>query len=121
MSLAENDAWKNSTPNCFTRCAGTVIMNPSASWGKVWPAGRNAQSLYSKVKPLSIFAFLNLSPIWHSPPVGWAGRLTHKMWATSGWIMPAPEAHGHTTGSGRDFAERRGGALAWAYGRAVVN
>ena len=39
MSLAENEAWKNSTPNCFTRCAGTVIMNRSASVGMVYVAG----------------------------------------------------------------------------------
>jgi hypothetical protein len=24
--LAEKEAWKNSTPNCFSRCAGTLIM-----------------------------------------------------------------------------------------------
>src|SRR5262245_43278734 len=27
MSFAEKEAWKNSTPNCFTRCAGTVIIS----------------------------------------------------------------------------------------------
>src|SRR5262249_33473126 len=45
MSFADSEAWKNSTPNCFTRCAGTVIMNPSASWGSKWRPDHDSRYL----------------------------------------------------------------------------
>src|SRR5512144_2271874 len=58
MSLAEKEAWKNSTPNCFTRCAGTVIMNPSDCLAMRWRWGAVTTESIRSVKYLSIRTFL---------------------------------------------------------------
>src|SRR5262249_49305412 len=84
MSFAENDAWKNSTPNCFTLCAGTVIMNPSASWGKLSPAGTQQSESTRRLNPCQHLPFSCGSANFGCLPVGGASRVTHKMWATGG-------------------------------------
>src|SRR5215470_19248795 len=78
MSLAENDAWKNSTPNCFTRCAGTVIISRSASVGTFLQPGKLRHSSRS-LNPCQHAPFRPSSRLGSPPTPGgpWRGYPQH--------------------------------------------
>src|SRR5262245_64463438 len=72
MSLAENDAWKNSTPNCFTRCAGTVIIGRVRLRGDgVW----GADELANCSRCANPCQHVRFGPVGHGvTPRNWGSR-----------------------------------------------
>src|SRR4026207_177913 len=88
MSLAENDAWKNSTPNCFTRCAGTVIIGRVRLRGDGFGEQGNGATVYD-AQTLVNMHVLGAVGVWYHPPgVGARSDVIHKMWAGWGYGKP---------------------------------
>src|SRR5436309_4248390 len=64
MSLAEKEAWKNSTPNCFTRCAGTVIITPHPPFRvERVRIGRSTRYSNRRINPCQHLPFLRLQRV----------------------------------------------------------